>query len=426
MAWPSTGPAQQVAPPADTLLRLGALQAEAVRRDPRARQLELLGMQSALRLRSLDAERLPTVGLNAQGQYQSDVAAIPFQLPGGASNPPPPHDSYDAHLAARQSLYDPSREPRRAVERARLAESRARVRSSLFTLRQRVGDSYFAALLLQARRAELLAGITDLEARLTVARDRVRLGSALPSEAETVEAELLTRRQTVAELDADRHAALVVLGELTGRAITDTSTLALPDIDAAVASARAALDDLRARPEYEQFAASRDALGVQKAAVAAGERPRVSAFGRAGFGRPGLNPLAREFDQYWLAGVQVEWAPWNWGTVDRQRQELEIQRSIVDSEEAAFAESIARGVVADLATFDRLTAIVRSDDAIVELRERIVRETRLRLDEGVISSAEYVDRETDLLAARLARATHRVELARAGASFLTLVGLEVR
>jgi outer membrane protein TolC len=56
----------------------------------------------------------------------------------------------------------------------------------------------------------------------------------------------------------------------------------------------------------------------------------------------------------------------------------------------------------------------------------VLRETRLRFAEGVITSAEYVDRETDLLAARLARASHRVELARARARFLTLVGIEVR
>jgi outer membrane protein TolC len=213
---------------------------------------------------------------------------------------------------------------------------------------------------------------------------------------------------------------------LTGRAVTDGVGLALPDPGPEVASARAALDGLRARPEYAQFARSREALGVRREAVAAGDRPRVSAFGRAGFGRPGLNPLGRDFDQYWLAGVLVEWTPWSWGTTERRREELEIQQRIVESEEEAFAESVARGVAADLATIDRLAAAVRSDDAIVELRERIVREARLRLDEGVIGSADYVDRETDLLAARLARATHRVELAQAGARFLTLVGLEVR
>jgi hypothetical protein len=135
-------PAQQPVP--DTL-RLDSLQAEAVHRDPRARQVELLARQSSLRERTLDAEQLPALELSAQGQYQSDVVSLPFQLPGGAP-PLPPHDSYDAHLAARQRLYDPTSGARRDVERARLAESQARVRTTLFAVRQGVNDAYFTAL----------------------------------------------------------------------------------------------------------------------------------------------------------------------------------------------------------------------------------------------------------------------------------------
>ena len=423
---PRAARAQDGAPARDTL-RLGALQADAVRRDPRARQLELLATQSSLRERSLAAERLPTVDASAMGQYQSNVPAIPFRVP-GVSVPLPPHDSYDAHVGARERLYDPSLAPRRELERARLAESQARVRSSLFTLRQNVADAYFGALLLQARRAELEAGIADLEAQLRVARDRVRAGSALPSEAATLEAELLRRRQSVAELAADRDAALVVLSDLTGRTVAPTDALALPDLAADVARARAALGGevpLRARPEYEQFARSRAVLERQRASVAAQERPRVSAFGRAGYGRPGLNPLAREFDEYWLAGVQVEWTPWSWGTTGREREELAIQQQIVATEEAAFTEGVRRGVATDLATVDRLERSLASDDEIVALREQVLREARLRFGEGVVTSAEYVDRETDVLSARLARASHRVELAQARAHFLTLVGVEV-
>ena len=58
--------AQASVPPRDTLT-LGALQAAAVNHDPRARQLDLLAAQSALREKSLDAERLPELGLMAQG-----------------------------------------------------------------------------------------------------------------------------------------------------------------------------------------------------------------------------------------------------------------------------------------------------------------------------------------------------------------------
>ena len=52
------------------------------------------------------------------------------------------------------------------------------------------------------------------------------------------------------------------------------------------------------------------------------------------------------------------------------------------------------------------------------LRERVLDEARLRFSEGVITSDDFVDRETDLLSARLTRAAHRVELAQACFDFL--------
>jgi outer membrane protein TolC len=328
-------------------------------------------------------------------------------------------------VAARQRLYDPSRDARRDVERAQLAEGQARLRATLFALRQSVSDAYFAALRQQAEGEELAAAVTDLEAQRRVAERRVARGAALPSEVAALEAELLRRRQALDALAANRGAALTVLGDLAGRPVAERP-LAIPDLGTDVARARAALAGLRARPEYERFARSRELVDRQRAAAAAQERPRLSAFARAGYGRPGLNPLGRTVDEYWLGGVQVEWTPWTWGATRREREVLALQRQIVATEEAAFTESVRRGVAGDLATIDRLERALATDDAIVALRERILREARLRFGEGVVTSAEYVDRETDVLTARLARATHRVELAQARARFLTLVGLEIR
>lgn len=416
--------AQQRPAPRDTL-QLGAMQDAAVRNDPRGRQVELLARQSSLRLQSLGAERLPALTVDAQGQYQSDVVSLPFALPNGASPPLPPHDTYDAHLEARERIFDPTLGARRGLERARLAESQAQVRASLFTLRASVNDAYFAVLSLRDRRAEVDAGITDLEAQLQVARDRVRLGTALPSEAAMLEAEVLRRRQSAAALAAERDAALVVLADLTGRPVTDAGALAHPDLAARVANARARLGELKARPEYERFARSRDVIEEQKASAAARDLPRVSAFGRAGYGRPGLDPLGRTFDAYWLAGVRLEWTPWSWGTERRDRDVLSLQEQVVATDEAAFTATIRRGVAQNLASIDRLERALGEDDAIIALREQVLRETRIRFGEGVITSAELVDRETDLLLARIARATHRTGLGRARADFLTSIGLEV-
>jgi outer membrane protein TolC len=406
-------------------LRLGALHEAAVASDPRGEQIDLLAAQADLRLRNLAAGRLPSLTVQGQSQYQSDVITFPFQLPGGGSPPVPPKDTYDAQLAVRQRLYDATTGAQRAVERARLAEEQAQVRAALHERRQAVNDAYFAVLRLRAQQGEIESAVTDLEARLGLARERVEQGAALPSEAETIQAELLRRRQSLDQLASEEGATRAVLEDLTGRSIASGASLGLPALADEVAAARAAVGELRERPEYERFARGRERVERQRAAVGAAERPRVSAYGRAGYGRPGLDPLSIDFDSYWLAGVQLEWAPWRWGTAERDREVLSIQQRILDTEEASFADAIERAAVRELANIDRLERTLASDEGIVGLRQAIVAEARLRYAEGVITSAEYVDRETDLLDARLARIAHDVELAHARARFLTLLGVEI-
>ena len=406
-------------------LQLGDLQNQAVQNDPRTRQLDLLSSQSALRMQDIDASRLPTIGANAQGQYQSQVITLPLRLPNGLPVPVPPHDTYDANVGAEQTIYDPTIGARRKVERAELAASQSNVTAATFTLRSNVNDAYFSALLQQAKRGELESVITDLEAKRKLAASRVANGTALQSETDMLDAEILKQQQAVAQLTASHDASLTILRDLTGKSIPTTDILALPDLAAQVALARADIDTVRARPEYAQFAKSRDVLAQQEASLGAANLPRVSAFGRTGYGRPGLNPLAQDFSNYWLAGVQVQWSPWNWGGTRRDREVLNLQRQIIATNEAAFQQGVQRGITRDVASIDQLAKTLADDSAIIALRERILRETGFRFSEGVIMSPEYVARETDLLDARLARATHRVQLAQARANFLTSLGLGV-
>ncbi len=405
-------------------LRLGALQDTAVMRDPRGRELALLTEQSRLRQQNITAEQRPTLTVEGQAQYQSDVARIPIALPGGISPPTPQHDTYDAHLAAGQRLYDPSVGARRAMEDAQLLESQARLRAELYPVRQNVSDAFFAALQAQSQISELQLAITDLEAQHRVAAARVREGTALQSEEKALRAEILRRRQSLAEVAASRRAALAILSDLTGKAYDSTTLLGATDLATQVRHARDSLSILRARPEYEQFARSRAVLEHQERARKAQDLPRVSAFGRAGYGRPGLNPLSTKFDSYWLTGVQLQWSPWTWGTGKRDREVLALQRQIIAHEEQQFTDNLRRGVEQDLATIDRLDGAVRDDDEIVALRESILAETRSRFNEGVVTSADYVDRQTDVLSARTTRALHRVELAQARARFLNTLGIE--
>ena len=300
-------------------LRLSDLQTAALKRDPREAQAALLERQSRLRAENIRADRKPTLTLEGVAQYQSDVTRIALAVP-GISVPTPPHDTYDARVVAQQRIFDPTRAPRLAVENAQLAVSRAALATSLYANRPSVNEAFFTALRSQAQLAELEASITDLEAQLTVAAARVREGAALPSEEMTIRAELLRRRQVVAEWRATQRAAIDVLEDLTATRIDSGKTFAEPDGEAEVSTALAAMDSVRRRPEFTQFAATRNLLEQQESARAAQDKPRISLFGRVGYGRPGLNALNTSFDSYWLGGVQAQWSPWTWGTSGRERE----------------------------------------------------------------------------------------------------------
>lgn len=403
-------------------LRLGALHQRALSSDPRQRQFTLLGRQTDLRLSNLAAERLPTITAQASTQYQSAVFQPP---PGGFSFPTPSKDMYDSRLSVEQAIWKPSIGPRQAAERAHLAETQAQVKSTLFGLRQEVNDAFFSAALLQQRIDITTVTITDLEQRLREAVERVRAGAALPSDTAAIQATLVQRRQDEIELGASRRAALARLSQLTGRALTERDVIVLPDLVDEVATARAGVSGLRARPEYEVFARTRERLAREEDVTAAAQRPELSAFARVGYGRPGLSPISTRFDSYLVTGLQLSWAPWTWHSDARERQAIALQRDVVAADEAAFTSSLTRSIQEDLAALDRLDTTLVMDDQIILLRERVENEARSRFQESVITASEYLDRSTDVLEARLAQATHRVQLAQARARFLTTLGLEI-
>ena len=123
----------------------------------------------------------------------------------------------------------------------------------------------------------------------------------------------------------------------------------------------------------------------------------------------------------------MQWTPWTWGTTRREREVLALQRQIISAEEQQFTDNLRRATEQDLATIDRLEAALAQDDEIVALRERHRRRDARRASTKVSSRRpNIVDRQTDVLSARIARALHRVELAQARARFLTTLGIEVR
>ena len=412
---------------AQDTISLSTLQREAVSRDPRGRQVELLEQRTQLRLRNLAVERLPQFGASSEASHQSEVPAIPVNIPGSVV-PIPPKDRIEIAALADWSVYDGgSLRLRREMEGTLLLAARADLEAQLYPLRTEVTEAYFSALLLQERIAEMTALIGDLGARLIEVRTQFAEGAALPGDTAAIVAEMLIADAQRQELEAGMSAALAALELLSGRDL-DGATLQIPDLRAEVESLRVPavgdpIERLREHPQYAVFAAQRNRLELEAELISVRSRPQASAFARLAFGRPGYEQFTDDLHEYWIGGIRVSWTPWRWGSDRRERETLLVERQIVETQELAFSDRLAREVRAPLERIDRLPATIQADDRIIALREQLVRQARVQFDERAITAAVYVDAVTKLQQARTSKLIHMVELAQAQAAYLTILGV---
>jgi outer membrane protein TolC len=404
-------------------LRLPALYRLAEQSDRRTPQVALLAEQSAARQRTLRREVLPTVSGTALAQYLSDVPQVRLPGGGGAAGIGPTNEQFDGYLTVRQSLFDPTRRLRSRVEDAQLAESQSNVSSALWSQRQQVNDAFFALALNAEQQRAIEATLVDLKERRRIAVLRRDNGAGLAGEVAVLDAELLRRQQALTELVATQAATRDVLSSLISRPIDERAAPALPN--ALIADGVALPGVARDRQEFTQFARTRDVLGTREQLASRALLPKVSAVARTGYGRPGINALRGTFGAYSVLGMQVDWAPWNWGATQRDRAITAAQSRIVASNESHFAAALERAARADRGRIEALEHARAADDTIVALREAVLRETRLRFDEQDVSAAEFVSRSVDLLQATLDRDTRRIRLAEARARYFTTIGREL-
>jgi outer membrane protein TolC len=413
---------------AQDTLRVEQLQEAALASDPRIGQRGLLRSATDLRVSAINAERLPQLEVNGSASHQSDVTRPNLGVT-GLVVPDLPKDRWQTTLDVSQRLYDGGEiARRRELEEARHAESQAGVTVALYELRAEVNSAFFSAFLLEKRAAEYEALVGDLDARLAAVRARVEAGAALTREAAEIEAERMRATLQRSEAQASRRASLAILADLVGRPVDTTAVLVLPsqEPEESAGTDPAFAAGLRQRPEFEQYRQSRFRLDREAAYTTAENRPRIYAFGQAGLGLPGLDGFRTSSDAFWQAGVRVEWRPWTWRSAQRKAAAFRLEQDVLTTEEQALGRRLARAVAIDLEEIGRLKQALADDERIVALRAGIERQARAQLDEGAITAADYVETRTDVLEARLTLEQHRVELARARASYLTTLGLDAR
>ena len=143
------------------------------------------------------------------------------------------------------------------------------------------------------------------------------------------------------------------------------------------------------------------------------KKPQLSAYAQAGVGYPNpLNFLANEVAPYGILGVQMNWkiADWNKTQVDKDILLLQSQK-LINAEET-FNFNLNSKKAKYQSDVNRLLSQIEQDEKIADLQAEILKQIAAQLDEGVITSSEYIIQVNAELLSRQNLLIHQTELSK--------------
>ncbi len=347
---------------------------------------------------------LPQFSVNGQASYQSDVTGIPVKLP-NAEIPSLSKDQYKVYAEISQEIYDGGNK-KLLKEQARVSaevEQQA-LEVELYQLKTRLNELYFGILYLQPqlRQSELMR--SDIQLGLNKIRAAISNGTALKSNSDILEADLLKTKQRIVELQAAAKSYRKMLGLFINRQVNENTVLIKPPV--------VATSYVISRPELELFEKEKKSVDIQSVMVNTKTIPRLNLFLQGGYGRPGLNMLKNNFETYYIGGVRLNWSLSGLYTSKKEKARLDIKSQVLDLQKETFLFNTQQTIQKQDAEIEKLKYLISSDSTIVELRDRIKKTALAQLEYGVINSSDYLREVNAADQARQTQLLHEIQLLR--------------
>lgn len=387
---------------------------------PLSRQIDLLGKSTELRINNLNKSYLPQMNINGNASLQSEVTDVVIILPANLpaiGMPPLSKDWYKLTLDVNQTIYNGNLTNfQKRLENSTLQTDEKSVQVELYKLKDRINQVYFSIVLSQENESLLRNTKNQLEAKMKELQSAVTNGTQLASSADALQVELYKIDQQLTELRIDRNSAFRILSELTSVIIPETSLLVLPGVQIS------SMVFENSRLEYQLFDLQENRIGLLKNMVTTKWNPRVWAYGQVGYGRPGFNMLSNDFTPWWIFGAKLSWNIWNWNQNKNEKKIYDIQRDILRTQKEAFDKNTRIEAERGVSEILKISALLIKDEEIISLREKITRTASSQMENGVITSSEYISRLNEETQARLSLELHRIQLVKAKLSYLYTTG----
>jgi len=164
------------------------------------------------------------------------------------------------------------------------------------------------------------------------------------------------------------------------------------------------------RPELLGYDLQGKNLDAQNELLTVGTRPKLSLFLQGGVARPGLDLLSNNFAAYYIGGIKLTWSPSLFYTLKNSRTLIDISRKNLAVEKETFLFNTNLTVKQQDADIGKYQQLLASDDRIIELRTKVKNTAMAQLENGVITSNDFLTDVNDENQARQNKILHEVQL----------------
>ncbi|HEY4110914.1 TolC family protein [Puia sp.] len=396
---------------------------------PLTRQRALIERTREYTLANLAKGVYPQLAVSGLATYQSDVTKIDIPPVAGMNIniPTVPKDQYKLYGEVSQTLTDFGiNKQRRVISRNDAELQEANLSADLYALKDRINQLFFGALLVDGQIEQNELAAKDIGTGIKNVEAAVKNGTDFNSSLNKLRAELLTTEQHSVELRATRSAYTDMLGLFIDRSIDTSIVLVKPEEPASAGGASAVgqpLTDSIRRPELTAYDLQLQGYAEQLKLTKRNLYPSVSAFFQGGVGQPNpVNFLSTSISGYYLTGLRLTWTIGNSYTYKKDKLISQNNQEMVRNQRNTFLFNTRQTMHQENADIRKYRELIRTDDAIVELRESVDKSSAAQLENGVLSANDYLLDVNAASQARQQRVVHAIQLLQAQYNYRTTSG----
>ena len=392
---------------------------------PTVKKLNLVAKTEEYTLANANRAYLPQVSILGQATYQSEVTDLSktiggaLPLPPNVSLPTIDKEQYKVVGEVSQLLYGGGAiHSQKAIVKAQSAVQAQAVETQLYTLKQRVSNLYFGVLLIDAQLSQNRLNIETLESQLKKAEVALKNGTTLPSNVNELKAEILRVTMQTTEYEAAQATYLQMLSTFIGKELTNASNLVQPAPQPQSQSVSTEIF----RPELKGFQLQESLFKAQEKQLSSEYIPKLSAFFQGGYGRPTLNMLSNQADFYYITGLRLQWNLSPLYNLSSKRHILRLNRESLIADRQAFLLNTKLELTQQSEQLKKLQKLIEQDETSVTLRHSVAKAAEVQLDNGVITTHEYLQKVNAWHLAQQTLILHQIQLLQAQENHQLIIG----